>query len=217
MTRTKRVKGHYSFCSARFLRFALLVAGGIAGMIHTEAQVLSISVGSQTINPAPNQTLTFTVNNSSPSAVDVAGLNFNIQLGDGTVGPTITGVDLLTGTPFASNNTGQTDNSSGAHQAFWTVTTSSGAVSLSPGSTKVATVTFDGTSLTSGQNWGLFLEATHNGPTRYLDTTVNANDIPMTITDGSLTIVPEPSTYALISGVGCLAFAAAFRRARGRQ
>ena len=221
MTFTQGIEqpGEFFFAKNFFPRLEMVMksavaVAGILASTQIKAQVLTIDVGAQTLQDnTANQTLSFFVNNSSGSPVAVTGLNFNLQIGDGTVGPTITAVDLLTGTPFASNNTGQGSTGSSPHQAFWATTTSSGSVNLTPGLNKVATVTFDSTSLNSG-SWGLFLGATDNGATAYLDTSPIPNDIPMTINEGSLTIVPEPGSYAVVAALSCLAFGIVARRSR---
>jgi hypothetical protein len=174
-----------------------------------------INVGAQTLAAnSPTATLTFTI--ASGSSSSVSGLNFNIQVGDGTVGPPITGVELITGTPFGALASTQQPNGSqpaGNHAAFWNVTTpGSPPATITVGSgNKVATITFDTTGFNSG-NWSLHLDATANGPTTYLDS--NGDPITTTITDGTLTIVPEPSTYAAVAGMACLAFGIFVRRAR---
>ncbi len=186
----------------------------ITGSTTVQSQVV-INVGSQTL-PANTSSATLSFTIASGSSSSVSGLNFNIQVGDGTVGPPITGIQLITGTPFANLASTQQPNGpqpSGNHAAFWNVTTPGSppaTISVGPGD-KVATVTFDTTGFNSG-SWQLFLGNTANGATTYLDS--NGDPIATQITDGTLTIVPEPSTYAAVAGVGCLAFGMLLRRKR---
>ncbi len=196
------------------------------------AQIL-IQVGSNSLLPdTANQSIDFFMTGQSPSAYNFQGFEFNMQVGDGgaaaggtSVGPRITGVDLVAGTLFENNNLG-TQDASGQPQnqhpllAFYSTITLSDTVTLLPGATpSIARVTFDTTGLNSG-NWTLALGLTVNGPTKFVNLAIpghdgNGNIFP-TITDGSLAItaVPEPMMAPLV-GALLLGFVAWRRRFRG--
>lgn len=126
--------------------------------------------------------------------VAVQGLNFNIQVADGGPeaaawggsidGPEIQGLDIITGTIFASSNTGGGDDSDGAYPAdsipqweFRDTTTNSGTVVANG---LLATVTIDTTGFTSG-SWSLVIGETVNGPTDFAG-------LAAVITDGTITL-----------------------------
>lgn len=122
----------------------------------------------------------------------VEGLDFNVQIGDGgaalngiTVAPVITSVDLLTGTIFAGNNTGQVDLATLPLFDASTTTTAGGTVAASG---LLATLTIDTTGFFGG-SWPLELGATNNGPTDFAL-------ISASITDGTISI-PEPAGMLL--------------------
>ncbi len=139
----------------------------------------------------------------------VQGLNFNAQIGDGgvdlggvTVGPSIEDIDILAGTIFDGNNTGAVDPEllGGVDfplVEFRTTTTNNGTVAAAG---LLATLTIDTTGFFSGE-FPLILSATLNGPTDFAG-------VSATITDGTITIVPEPSSFIMalvgaIAGLGC--------------
>jgi hypothetical protein len=205
-------------------RSHVLSAALVATCLYWPCQAngqLFLDVGVRDIQPnTPNQTLDFFVDNTGFD-VQVTALNFNIQIADGGAGaggsisgPAIAGVDLASGTAFAENNTGPTDNGSVSQAAFWSVTTSSGTVTLPGGTlTKIASVTLDSTGFgTPGMTWDLLLGNTIGGPTQYVDTIGNPIDIG--ITDGTLRLaaVPEPEQVAFASAGLLVAFALIRRR-----
>ena len=142
----------------------------------------------------------------------VAGVNFSIQVADGgpeaggsIVGPKITAVDIVgAGTIFHGNNNGQSGGGSLKPQIFEAVTTTSGGTTVEAHGT-LAFVTFDTTGFNSGM-FDLLMSMTRNGPTELLDTRP-ANVL--TVQDGMLLIVPEPSSVALglLALIGFLRFA----------
>lgn len=178
-------------------------------------QALVISPGNIDLQPdAAGQNVDIFVQNSGTPAA-VTGVQLNIQVGDGgpaaggTLGPSITAVDVITGTIFESNNNGLGGTGSVTTQIFDRATgTSSGTVNIptSPPS-KIATVTFDTTGFMEG-TFALTLN-TLNGPTFY--TTTGPNLTP-TLTDGTLTIIPEPHETAMFAGLIVFAFAILRRR-----
>jgi hypothetical protein len=154
---------------------------------------LVVNVGSHLLQPdQANQTITLNLT----GAVNLAGLDFRAQVEDGASGPKITGVDLVTGTLFAANNSGPGSLQGGSWTPYRSVTTSAGTVS---GDGVLATLTVDTTGITSGGTWSLLLSATANGPTEFLDGSVEL--IPATITDGSMTVVPEPASMAVVGSL----------------
>ncbi|MCI0541242.1 MAG: hypothetical protein L0Z50_39070 [Verrucomicrobiales bacterium] len=128
----------------------------------------------------------------------VQGVNFNVQVADGFPdgggiinGPNITGVDITgAGTVFSGNNTGMTINRS--DDQVWSVftTTSSGTV---PASGLLGIVTVSTVGWSSG-TWDFALQNTQEGATDF--TLVAA-----AITDGSITVVPEPRSGFLIASL----------------
>src|SRR5262249_39642151 len=135
----------------------------------------------------------------------VQGLNFNVQVADGfpngggTIdGPNITGVDLigtaLEPTIFFGNNTGS--NASRSDQQVWAVstTTSAGTVNAS-GLLAIVTISTVGWSPNSPSDpWTFALQNTQE----------NASDfagVPATITDGNITIVPEPPSALAVTSL----------------
>lgn len=160
------------------------------------------------------------VNNTGDEAVEVAGLIFNLQVADsgpadrgglGSIaGPEIASVDILTGTAFASNNTGQFDGAGSLQFANASVTTGSGTVPLLANTlTLVATVTLDTTGFFSPGTWELRLGDTVNGSTRFLD--ASAESILPIIQNGFLVAVPEPAGMVALTALGALAWGGARR------
>jgi hypothetical protein len=136
-------------------------------------------------------------------------LSFNAQLGDG--GPLIGGVDitpLMTGdatgpgTLFEFNHNPPADGSvppSFVNIGFLDV---SGTVSIPVGTSVLAILTFDTTGFGPGYSTTLKLKDTLNG-----DTQIPSSEGPLTIHNGSITVIPEPSTVVL-SALGLIGLVA---------
>lgn len=192
------------------LNWAVLLSISFAAFAPLTRGQLAITVGDFQLSPnAPEQIISLFVQNTSTTVdISVAGLTVNLKLADGepsTPAPQITGVDILTGTVFKpdsnpGNNTGQSNPTSEAHAWTATTTTASGTVTLGANTTtRLATVTLDTTGFTAG-HWAFNLGDTGNGPTVYFDLDA-ANDIAPSITDGFISVVPEPSTSFCVSAL----------------
>lgn len=171
-----------------------------ASQFKTEAQ-LTVNIGTIELLPnAPDQIVTLQVSGVSGAA----GLDFYVQVADGFPnvpgsaedGPNITSVDIVAGTLFASNNDGgQFGSGLGDQHQYRGVLTDSGTVS---GSGLLATLTLDTTGITTG-SWALNLDDVFNGPTVFYD--VNFDPITAILTDGTITVVPEPRAYPLAAAL----------------
>lgn len=147
-----------------------------------------------------NQTFTISVQNNAGTGVALNGVELNLIIGDGSgTGPAIEAVSVVTpGTlMFGSNNSGDLgsgDLSGGHGQIFERYTaTSSGTVTLAPGTSDLATVTFDTTSVVPGDySWSA--KTSPNGVSYFTDT---SGQVFPTLGDGTLTVVPEPVDVAL--------------------
>ncbi len=163
-----------------------------------------IDVGTHTLQAnTPDQIIRIYV--SGGDAVEA--LNFSAQIADGGSaggggddGPVFTGLDLLGGTIFASNNLGQFGGSLDPQLAIASTITSSGTVHADD---LLATLTIDTTGVWSG-TYVLKLSDTLNGATDF-------GDVDPTITNGMIQVVPEPAGLALLA-VGCLAMPRGRRR-----
>jgi hypothetical protein len=148
----------------------------------------------------PNQTITIQITGGE----QVAGEDFWAQIGDGGTynngsnsKPSFTNVDIIAGTIFAANNKGAFGDptvGNAAHPLIWDdgTVTASGSVAATG---LLATLTVDTTGLNSG-SFPLTLTgvASAIGPAN--NTTLNnvsAQAIPLTITNGQLTISQFPA------------------------
>ncbi len=179
-----------------------------------------IEVGSHNLLPnTPNQPVPIYVTGGD----QVGGVNFFAQLGNdvplpyGTAapGPKLSGVDLVIGTIFDGNFMGLTNAYDSYYPAppqnlGWWLTVNSGDVSAAG---LLATVFVDTTGFSSG-TWPLVLQH---------DVWDNSTDFPVgpptykmdpTIHNGSITIVPEPSTLCLVTVAIAGALACLWRRCR---
>ena len=153
-----------------------------------------IVVGEHELLPdTPNQSIEIMVSGGD----NVQGLNFRVQVADGGThpmaggsidGPMISNIDLLSGTIFDGNNTGQNDILS--LPQVWVQSTTS-ANDTVPADGLLATVTIDTTGFMEGEF-----------DLRVGDTLDNATDfagVAVDITDGLLRIsVPEPASATVL-------------------
>ncbi len=196
----------------RFCFSLYCVAICLTAMLWTSAARAVVNVNVGTINLLPNlpgQSFDLFVTGGD----FVQGVDFKIQLGTGfgtptapgPDGPNITGVDLIASTIFATNNTGQQNQRSDPQYWFQGLTTDTiGGVAANG---RLARITVD----TTGFNFGSFpllLTGTFDGATDFSELPI---DIAANITNGSITIVPEPSTL-LLASFGALALAVVRRR-----
>jgi hypothetical protein len=187
---------------------ALAACGVLLSALPAAAEIY-IDVGKVMLRPdTPGQRVL--VRLTTDAADRVAGCNFNAEIGDagsafgGIDGPAITAVDMEIGTIFAGNNRGQTDLGSLAQLATYSIVTDSGTVAAEG---LLATLTIDTTGFTTpGATWKLELDHTLNGPTDFAP-------LHAIISDGTITLIPEPASMALL---GCGALSLLVRR-RGRR
>lgn len=165
-----------------------------------------INVGTHELVPnTPNQKIEIRVTNITGAAVDdIQGLNFNVQIGNGLgVQPIFTNVDIIAATIFASNNLGQSIPEGGSFpqaQARTTLT-ESGFVDANG---LLATLTIDTTDVFAG-TFALSVGdgSTLLGPLTFINGL--GDTVPATFTDGSIFIVPEPSSLLVLSlGAGAV-------------
>ena len=191
-----------------FLAIAALL---IFSHVPTQAQLL-ITVGPHVLQPnTSGQSVELFLENPTLAPISFAALNFNLQVADGatpTPAPNITDVDILTGTLFASNNNGQVDAASLVHAWAATTATSSGSVTLAAGASRtLATIQISTLGYDSG-SWNFNVGNTFNGATAFAD--ASAQTVPVTIVDGTISVVPEPASALAVSGV-MLGFAVLLR------
>lgn len=161
---------------------------------------VQVDVGTQTVigDDATPQTIYLFVNNSG-APITVGSLDFYIQLGDGTgTTPSISSVDLLTGTIFsAGSQNGDINN--GPQLQFYGVTKASGPGPAIPsGQSQLAAISFVTTGTASG-SFSLSLSTSGGGNTDYFTDTSSPTGIGLSLVNGTLDVVavPEPVNMAL--------------------
>jgi hypothetical protein len=188
-------------------------------LLATSAQAnLFIDVGDHLLLPnKAGQTVPIYV--KADGGEQVLGLHFRAVLGDGgtaaggvDVGPAMTGDIIGPGTVFELNNVGVSFDGSLPPLIFdQGTTTSSGSITLIPGLSLLGSITFDTTGLGPGSVSGMPLRmaGSVDGNTAIPNYFVGDPDFPLTIHNGSVTIVPEPASVALaaIGLVGVIALA----------
>jgi hypothetical protein len=202
------------FSATIFKEFTMnrLLLLGLAACVLVCSQAMAdpiIQVGDHNLLAnTPGQALTISVTGGDL----VEGLNLYLQIDDENTGPKIQSIDVLTGTIFQGNNTGQTVqalNETG-DLPYWmgyaTVTTASGNVAANG---LLATVIVDTTGFTSG-TWSLNANFNYGGDPYQSD----FGPMLATSLNGSITIVPEPGTLVLLVTAG-LGLAACVWRRRG--
>lgn len=185
----------------RSMLFSVLLVAVCA--VQTAGQ--SIVVGDFDLNPnQAGQTVQVFVSGGEL----IEGANLNVQIGDGVsnVGPTIESVDLVTNTIFADpNNEGQFDVVTDPQFINATVNTPFDfdllLPTLVPANGLLATLTVSTEGVTSG-TFALKLADTLNGDSD-LGIDENFDTILPAITNGTITVIPEPTT-ALLTGLGGL-------------
>ena len=140
----------------------------------------------------------------------VQGLNLRLQVADGGThpdaggsmdGPKISNIDLVSGTIFDGNHTGQNDLLSLPQVWVQSITTANGTVAADG---MLATVMIDTTGFLDGEVFDLFVGDTLDGATDFAG-------IPVDVTEGLIRIVPEPAgLFGLLIGMGMVC--AALRR-----
>jgi hypothetical protein len=204
--------------SRRAWPWTVAVVLASAGALRAQ---LTISLSNLSFPQGRGETFDVFVANSGPARSDITGLVFDVQSGvfDGSSfspGPKITSVDATSEGDllFASNNSpavtglGSVDPQQQLFDrqvqtlADSTVTIPGGTPGA-PSLTKLATVTLDTTGLSPG-SYPLTLN-TVNFQTEFVINTGTGTLVP-TLTDGVITVVPEPSS-ALAVGVLMLAIA----------
>lgn len=192
-------------------RLAVVVCawGGLCGSIL--AQSLSVNPGAITLDGGIKD---LKVQNLTAAPIVVNTLQLNVQVTTvpgGAVRPKLTNVELLSGTFFSSEPAiGLSGGSTGDYS--WEIGFNDDGSAPHPtipanGEVVFGRLTFDSTGIAPG-SWGLSFTIA-GASSSFLDTGI---EIPTTWTDGSISVVPEPSTYTTIFALGSLAFAACRRR-----
>ena len=179
----------------------LLVTLALSVLTPRIAQAaLSIDVGLQSVtaDTAAPQAIEIYVNNDG-GPTSVGAMDFYIRLGEGTgTAPYISSVDLLSGTIFESDNSGQSaDPGNGPQLQFHEVLKASGAGPVLPtGSSLIGTVSFVTAGITSG-TYDLLLSVPGVGDTDFYSDAASPSPLGTIVFNGSLDVVtpiPEAST-----------------------
>ncbi len=180
----------------------LWVAGLMISPWLGQAAVL---VPADTYDLQPNTAnQSITLNFTTDAKGTLAGLEFNLQVGDGgpelsgaggsVDGPTITRVELDTGTPFEGTSANVTQSIDLPQLQAVSVDLQLGGVTPGLGvQTLLATITLDTTGFhTVGQSWDLKLNSTLNGNSHFIADSLSAGPVAISAADSLLQIVATP-------------------------
>ena len=173
------------------MRMPLLVGGVAASFLAANAFAVNPTIVVPNTVLLPNRAgQTILINVSGGTAV--SGLNFNAEIAGGgtpnggTAGPAITNVNLVTGTIFGGNNSGQQNIPSNSPQVYeGGIATTSGTVTATG---LLATLTIDTTGF-QGSIFSLKLTGFGSaGASGNTDFTIdpNLNPIPANVTNGNI-------------------------------
>ena len=190
--------------------------------LPSSAQFIQVTVGAIELQANQSgQVVDLFVENTNPTALtSLGGLNFALQIGDGTSGPVIEGINLGAGSSVFAGGT-QTDQGSDSWHAFFGIDVGTPVSLPASSSTLLARVTFSTVGLSaSSQSWALSLNNVGgNDPvlnaTHYVTEPGNNSRTLDSIVNGTLTVVPEPAAYA--TAMGLLALGLAFCRRFARM
>jgi hypothetical protein len=210
-------KGVFLNSTQRSLKTAMALAGLLQCAALSHGQ-LFVDLPDLVLSPSANQNFDLFINNSG-SPIQVEGLKVTLIVEDGGAldgisppsGPQITGLDLLTGTLFEANNNGHLGfGAFPGGQVFEQDTiTASGFVTLASGSSKFATVTFDATGWAPGTYDYTFYD--DNEAIKFTPEGSLVGGSQPSYAGGTLTVVPEPGSTALVVGFICLGIGAVSR------
>jgi hypothetical protein len=204
------------------------LAGGWLCAVSSASGALFIEVGDIVALPDQGaQSFSLYVRNTGSEPVAVYGLALNLQIADsgppsrgglGSIeGPAISGLNIIDGTRFELNNTGQMNGAGGLQFANASTTVPSDPIIFAAGEQALlAKFVIDTTGFSDPAAWELRIADTQNGPSSFFSA-VGDYIIPEMI-DGLLTVVPEPGAYAACFAALAAASAACLRswRWRGR-
>lgn len=179
------------------------------------ALAATITVGNHDFLPGEVRWIPINVTGADPVDL-IQGVDFYVQVADGGPenitrvpagsidGPEITAVDLINSsgngpTIFSPNNTGQNTPPGLPQVAVAFTTTSTGTVAAQG---TLAWVEIDTKSfpVTDPNNpWELVLTGTDGEPR--FDTVFAPPSVPLTIVNGTITIIPEPATLVMLVGL----------------
>jgi len=198
------------------MRNSILVALALALVAGTAQGNLLIEVGQIPLLPnQAGQKVNVFVYSDAPDSTQ--GLVFNVQLGDG--GPLLGGVDVTPlivtvnavgpGTLFEFNHNPPFNESFPPSFAWTSFADEAGVVPIPVGPSLLGVLTFDTTGFGPGYSTTLKLGDTANGDTSLAGPPNPGGPVlllPLTIHNGLITIVPEPSTVTL-AALGLIGFA----------
>jgi hypothetical protein len=210
-----------SICFRVLLNSAAIVAS-------TSALFAQVTIDLPDISVQAGGSTSFEVfaQSSGSDRTDITGISFQIQTEDGgpsvggsVLAPSISSVDVVTGTVFQNNNSAGNTGGSIVPQVFIqeTLLNSLSTTTISTGSapgSKIATVTIDATGFSSGA-YSMILDSSlvsTKFTTTGDDLVVGPN---LVLLGGTITVVPEPKTALAVSGQ-LLAFAGLWRCRRTR-
>jgi hypothetical protein len=195
------------------------VSGALQFIVPMAEAGLVIDLGSQgpivLQSGTAGQSVDVFVRNDGP-AIAVGGLDLRIGLiGNLSPAPAITSVTLQSGPLFTAVNAAQAaDANNGPQAQFWSVSINdpSAPPTLSGGGvlTRIGTLTLSTTGVGIG-SWTLLLSLPE---TSFSDPI--GNPLPLSVMDGTLQVVPEPSVAASVAAMAMLAFALVRRIPRRR-
>ncbi|MHC1766867.1 MAG: hypothetical protein AB9869_21620 [Verrucomicrobiia bacterium] len=187
--------------------------------INLTASTFNLPAGDSETDP-----ITLTLNNAG-SALKVGSLEFYVQTD--ALGPKIASVDLVSGTIWdgVGNTVSAIGSNNGPHWQAWGVSKTASGVGtgpeIPPGGSFIATLTFDTVGVAPGTYAFKLVGTTFDGGVTILDSkyvadTLGGEDLPINVTNGNLTVVPEPNATLAVAGLllGVAALARRWRAAR---
>ena len=202
-------------CVSKSIASTFCASVAAAGLLMASSALATpvINVGINPIQPnSADQLVKIYVSDLISAAVeDLEAADVSVQIGNGNgTAPTITSVDLITGTIFASNNSGQFPAASGnGPQVNYESILNSAPGAYVNANGLLATIHISTLGVSSGSfKLSLGAGATQLGPSDFYNGSFNL--VTPTITDGTI-VVPEPASIGLI---GLMATAVLGRRRR---